>query len=200
MKKSERNFMSENCVKAEEVDMSVEKMVFDLAMAAVQNHNPSSFSIPTLIDDFVVSYKRVVEPAMEEEVKEEWTKDNCIQDDFVVCLECGAKMSQLTGKHLKFHKLTMEKYKAKWGFKKTQKFSCLSLKKKRSKAAKKRGVPAGLLAYSAAKKAANKDAPVAVEKKETKKKSPVEEKKATPPTRRRQPAPPVEEAQKTNAA
>ncbi len=39
-----------------------------------------------------------------------------IQDDRIVCLECGTEMRQLTTKHLSSHDLTPREYKQKWGF------------------------------------------------------------------------------------
>ncbi|MCE5333107.1 MAG: MucR family transcriptional regulator, partial [Desulfobacteraceae bacterium] len=39
-----------------------------------------------------------------------------IQDDRIVCLECGTEMRQLTTKHLSSHGLTPRDYKKKWGF------------------------------------------------------------------------------------
>lgn len=70
-----------------------------------------------------------------------------IQEDKVVCLECGAQMKQLTAKHLSSHELTIREYKQKWGFPLKQSLSAKSLSKARSKAAKKRGLPENLLRY-----------------------------------------------------
>ncbi len=70
-----------------------------------------------------------------------------IQDDKIICLECGTEMRQLTTKHLSSHGLTPRDYKQKWGFSLKQPLSAKSLTKARSKAAKKRGLPANLVKF-----------------------------------------------------
>jgi predicted transcriptional regulator len=70
-----------------------------------------------------------------------------VQDDKIVCLECGIEMRQLTTKHLASHNLTSREYKQKWGFSLKQSLSAKSLTKARSKAAKKRGLPANLIKF-----------------------------------------------------
>jgi len=70
-----------------------------------------------------------------------------IQDDKITCLECGTEMRQLTTKHLSSHNLTPREYKQKWGFSLKQPLSARSLTKARSKAAKKRGLPANLVKF-----------------------------------------------------
>ena len=90
-----------------------------------------------------------------------------IQEDKIVCLECGAEMRQLTAKHLGSHELTPREYKKKWGFPLKQPLSAKSLTKARSKAAKKRGLPASLVRYQEERKMRKEQAapsPVAEEK------------------------------------
>lgn len=70
-----------------------------------------------------------------------------IQDDKIVCLECGTEMRQLTTKHLSSHGLTPREYKKKWGFSLKQPLSAKSLTKARSKAARKRGLPENLVKF-----------------------------------------------------
>jgi len=70
-----------------------------------------------------------------------------IQDDKIVCLECGTEMRQLTTKHLSAHDLTPREYKQRWGFSLKQPLSAKSLTKARSKAAKKRGLPENLVKF-----------------------------------------------------
>ena len=70
-----------------------------------------------------------------------------IQDDKIVCLECGTEMRQLTTKHLSSHDLNPREYKQKWGFSLKQPLSAKSLTKARSKAAKKRGLPENLVKF-----------------------------------------------------
>ena len=67
-----------------------------------------------------------------------------IQNDKVICLECGAEMRQLTSKHLVFHGMSQKEYRKKYGFTMRTPLSAKSLTKARSKAAKKRGLPENL--------------------------------------------------------
>ena len=73
------------------------------------------------------------------------TPENSIQKDKVVCLECGAEMKQLTQKHLTSHGISSKEYKKKYGFPMRTPLAAKSLTKARSKAAKKRGLPANLV-------------------------------------------------------
>ena len=66
---------------------------------------------------------------------------NSIQNDKVICLECGAEMRQLTSKHLVSHGMSQKEYRKKYGFTMRTPLSAKSLTKARSKAAKKRGLP-----------------------------------------------------------
>jgi predicted transcriptional regulator len=75
-----------------------------------------------------------------------------IQEDKVICLECGAEMRQLTAKHLSSHSLTIRDYKHRYGFPLRQSLSAKSLSKARSKAAKKRGLPEKLLKFQEERK------------------------------------------------
>ncbi|MGA2402999.1 MAG: MucR family transcriptional regulator [Syntrophobacteraceae bacterium] len=76
--------------------------------------------------------KRVLSPA------------DSIQNDKVICLECGAEMRQLTSKHLVSHGMSQKEYRKKYGFTMRTPLSAKSLTKARSKAAKKRGLPENL--------------------------------------------------------
>ncbi|MFZ0944879.1 MAG: MucR family transcriptional regulator [Syntrophobacteraceae bacterium] len=72
---------------------------------------------------------------------------NSIQNDKVICLECGAEMKQLTSKHLVSHGMSGKDYRKKYGFSMRTPLSAKSLTKARSKAAKKRGLPEKLQKY-----------------------------------------------------
>ena len=72
------------------------------------------------------------------------TPQNSIQNDKVICLECGAEMRQLTSKHLVSHGMKQKEYKKKYGFAMGTPLAAKSLTKARSKAAKKRGLPENL--------------------------------------------------------
>ncbi len=84
--------------------------------------------------------------------------EDSIQDDKVICLECGAEMRQLTQLHLVSHGMTAKEYKKKYGFTVGTALAAKSLTKARSKAAKKRGVPENLKKYMEARKRAKTEA------------------------------------------
>jgi predicted transcriptional regulator len=61
---------------------------------------------------------------------------NSIQNDKVICLECGKEMRQLTSKHLVFHGMSQKEYRKKYGFSMRTPLAAKALIKARSKAAK----------------------------------------------------------------
>ncbi len=63
-----------------------------------------------------------------------------IQQNKVICLECGKEFKQLSKSHLKSHSLTPKEYKKKHGFKAKQALTAKSLSAKRRKTAKERGL------------------------------------------------------------
>ena len=77
---------------------------------------------------------------------------NSIENDKVICLECGAEMRQLTSKHLVFHGMSQKEYRKKYGFSMRTPLAAKSLTKARSKAAKKRGLPEKLQKYIEARR------------------------------------------------
>lgn len=83
--------------------------------------------------------------AVQEKAAGSITPENSIQNDKVICLECGAEMKQLTQKHLTSHGISSKEYKRKYGFAMRTPLAAKSLTKARSKAAKKRGLPANLV-------------------------------------------------------
>jgi len=70
-----------------------------------------------------------------------------IQEDQVICMECGSQFRQLTANHLRTHQLTPREYKRKWGFPLKQPLAARVLTKLRSRSAKKRGLPQKLQQY-----------------------------------------------------
>jgi predicted transcriptional regulator len=91
----------------------------------------------------------VMKPAGEpiEVVSEKIDPKDSIQEDKVICLECGTEMRQLTVKHLSSHGLNVREYKKKYGFPLRQPLSAKALSRARSKAAKKRGLPEELVQF-----------------------------------------------------
>jgi len=77
---------------------------------------------------------------------------NSIQNDKVICLECGAEMRQLTSKHLVSHGMNQKEYRKKYGFSMRIPLAAKSLTKARSKAAKKIGLPDKLRQYQEARR------------------------------------------------
>jgi len=75
------------------------------------------------------------------------TPQDSIQNDKVICLECGAEMRQLTTKHLVSHGMNQKEYRKKYVFSMRTPLAAKSLTKARSKAAKKRGLPEKLQKY-----------------------------------------------------
>jgi predicted transcriptional regulator len=92
------------------------------------------------------------EPVSEEVVPGKVDPKGSIQEDKVVCLECGAEMRQLTAKHLSSHGLSIRDYKHRYGFPLRQSLSAKALSRARSKAAKKRGLPEKLLKFQEERK------------------------------------------------
>ena len=86
------------------------------------------------------------------------TPEDSIQNDKVICLECGAEMKQLTKLHLVSHGLTAKEYKKKYGFTIKTPLAAKSLTKARSKAAKKRGLPEKLQKYMEEKRRSKTEA------------------------------------------
>jgi predicted transcriptional regulator len=113
------------------------------------------------------------QPAEEEVAAAKLTPQDSIQNDKVICLECGAEMRQLTSKHLVSHGMNQKEYRKKYGFSVRTPLAAKSLTKARSKAAKKRGLPENLKKaiearrQSKAKVAAKASAPKAATEKVT---------------------------------
>ena len=75
-----------------------------------------------------------------------------IQNDKVICLECGADFKQLTTKHLSTHGMNSKEYRKKYGFTMKTPLSAKLITKARSKAAKKRGLPENLTKFIVARR------------------------------------------------
>jgi predicted transcriptional regulator len=90
--------------------------------------------------------------AAEEVAATKLSPANSIQNDKVICLECGAEMKQLTGTHLSSHGINPKQYRKKYGFTMHTPLAAKSLSKARSKAMKKRGLPDKLRQYQEAKR------------------------------------------------
>ena len=76
-----------------------------------------------------------------------------IQENKVICLECGDEMRQLTQKHLVSHGMNQREYRKKYGFTMRTPLAAKSLTKARSKAARKRGLPENLKKFQEERKA-----------------------------------------------
>jgi predicted transcriptional regulator len=87
-----------------------------------------------------------------EESPKQITPENSIQENKIICLECGAEMKQLTQKHLAAHGMNSKEYRKKYGFTMRTPLAAKSLTKARSKAARKRGLPENLQKYTEARR------------------------------------------------
>ncbi|MGA3118143.1 MAG: MucR family transcriptional regulator [Syntrophobacteraceae bacterium] len=99
------------------------------------------------------------QPATEEAASTKLSPADSIQNDKVICLECGAEMRQLTSKHLVSHGMNQKEYRKKYGFTMRTPLAAKSLTKARSKGAKKRGLPENLQKYIEARRQAKAKAP-----------------------------------------
>jgi len=79
------------------------------------------------------------QPAAEEVAATKLSPADSIQNDKVICLECGGEMKWLMSKHLFSHGMNQKEYRQKYGFTMRTPLAAKSLTKARSKAAKKRG-------------------------------------------------------------
>jgi len=95
-----------------------------------------------------------IQPAAEEVAPTKLSAADSIQNDKVVCLECGAEMRQLTSKHLVSHGMNQKEYRKKYAFTMRTPLAAKSLTKARQKVAKKRGLPANLQKYIEARRRA----------------------------------------------
>jgi predicted transcriptional regulator len=116
-------------------------------LQALQKAESGEIELPKIIE---------LAPAKEGQLEEKppLTPADSIQNDKVICLECGAEFKQLTQKHLLSHSLNPKEYKKKYGFTMRTPLSAKSLTKARSKAAKKRGLPENLIKAIEAKRQA----------------------------------------------
>jgi predicted transcriptional regulator len=87
------------------------------------------------------------------------TPQDSIQNDKVICLECGAEMKQLTVRHLTGHGMSQKEYRKKYGFSMKTPLAAKSVTKARSKSAKKRGLPEKLIQYQEARRQQKAQAP-----------------------------------------
>jgi len=88
----------------------------------------------------------------QEDAAPRMTPEDSIQNDKVICLECGKEMRQLTARHLVSHGLSPREYRQKYGFTMRTPLSAKSLTKARIKIAKKRGLPENLAKYIEARR------------------------------------------------
>jgi predicted transcriptional regulator len=82
-----------------------------------------------------------IETVTAPEQKPMLTPESSIQNEKIICLECGAEMKQLTVKHLVSHGMDQKEYRQKYGFSTKTPLAAKSLIEARSQAAKKQGLP-----------------------------------------------------------
>jgi predicted transcriptional regulator len=94
------------------------------------------------------------------EEKPALTPENSIQDDKVICLECGKEMRQLKTNHLISHGLSLKEYKKKYGFAIGTPLAAKSFIEALSKAPKKRGLPEKLTQLNEPRRKEKTQAPI----------------------------------------
>jgi predicted transcriptional regulator len=87
--------------------------------------------------------------------------EDSIQNDKIICLECGAEMRQMSKAHLASHGLRAKEYKKKYGFTMRTALAAKSVTRARKRAGKKRGLPEKLKAYLEARRQSKVRTPVA---------------------------------------
>jgi predicted transcriptional regulator len=92
-------------------------------------------------------YFECTQPVVEEVAAAKLTPQSSIQNDKVICPECGIEMRQLTLKHLVSYGMDQKQYKRKYRFSMRTPLATKPLIKARSKGAKKRGLSENLLKY-----------------------------------------------------
>lgn len=133
------------------IEMAVE-IVQNMVMNEPMTADDVQKSLKTIFQT-LTELKKLEESGMSEEVPKKEvilpeglsSPMDSIQDDYVICLECGAKFKQLTANHLRtHHNMTPGQYRKKWGFSPKQTLSARSLSNLRKEQAKKRGIPENL--------------------------------------------------------
>lgn len=99
-----------------------------------------------------------------ERIEQRIAPEDSIQENRVICIECGKEMRQLTAKHLGSHGLSQKEYKKKHGFPLRTPLAAKSLTKARSRAAKKRGLPENLTKFVEARRQSKAEAKTNPEK------------------------------------
>ena len=147
------------------------KKLMEIASEIVQTQATST---PMTADDIALSLRQVFSTLQELQQAEsggielpqiqeskpakELTPEDSIQNDKVVCLECGAEFKQLTQNHLASHGMSAKDYRKKYGFTMRMSLACKALSKARKRAAKKRGLPEKLQEYLEARRQAKAEA------------------------------------------
>ena len=126
---------------SEEIAASLQKVFLTLQAMQKSENDGTPLALPSHLTG-----------AGEEGSEEIVAPQDSIREDKIVCIECGLEMRQLTAKHLGSHGLTPKEYKKKYGFPMKTPLSAKSLTKARSKAAKKRGLPANLVKFQETRK------------------------------------------------
>ncbi len=75
-----------------------------------------------------------------------------IQQDKIICLECGESFKMLSHKHLATHNLTLKQYRIKYGFKARQALCAKDVSERRAKFGREKGLPENLVKTFAKRK------------------------------------------------
>ncbi len=113
------------------------------------------------VTETVTASKPVAAKAIQKGLQREkaaLTPENSIQNEKVICLECGAEFKQLTQKHLVSHGMDQKAYRKKYGFSMQTPLAAKSLILARQEAAGKRGLPEKLKEYQEKRRQAKAEA------------------------------------------
>jgi predicted transcriptional regulator len=110
----------------------------DIVKAQASVRNMTEDEITSMVQRLAAQLKKITEggeAAGAGEFGKEPAVDTkkAIREKSVICLECGKQFKILTKRHLATHGLTPERYKQKWGYKKTQALIAKSLARERRK-------------------------------------------------------------------
>jgi predicted transcriptional regulator len=91
-------------------------MTVAITVALVTGNRVAATALPDTIRSIYDSLRRASEPAFEPEPQTPAVRvSRSVTDEYIVCLECGAKLRTLKRHLATRHSMTVERYRAKWG-------------------------------------------------------------------------------------
>ncbi len=112
------------------------RQAFEIVKAQASVRKMTEEEIISMVTSLVSSLKGLAEG---ESVLDEHAQvssidsKKAIKEKSVVCMECGKSFKVLTKRHLAIHDISVDEYKEKWGYKKSQSLVAKSLARERRK-------------------------------------------------------------------